>query len=474
MQPSRAEVQELLGRYATSAPRYTSYPTAVDWSGDFDPASYSELLTLSAAEEGPLSVYVHVPYCDERCLFCGCNVVITRNVDRVERYLGNLEREIELVAATGIGRRPVQQLHFGGGTPTHLSAAQLERVMVALGRAFQIDVSTEVDESAEIAIEVDPRVTSREQLVTLGRLGFKRISLGVQDFDPDVQTAIKRVQSESQARDVIDWARAEGFDSVNVDLIYGLPHQTRDSFQDTVTRTLALAPDRVALFHYAHVPWMKKHQRALDMEAAPDTEEKFAIFQDAAASFLEGGYVHIGLDHFARADDELAVALTAGGLQRNFMGYTTLRTGRRGWGLVGLGPSSIGEVGGCYAQNSPAEAEWATALEEGRLPCVRGYRLTAEDELRRDVIMGLMCNLHLKKNAIEADHGIEFDTHFAAELKALAPLEQDGLVQLLADELRVTELGQMFLRNIALPFDAYYSDRVSRGEAARETFSRTL
>ena len=468
MQPSREAVQELLARYATSAPRYTSYPTAVDWSGDFDPETYPDLLAASAAEDGPLSVYVHVPYCDERCLFCGCNVVITRNKDRVERYLGCLEREIELVAATGIGRRPVRQLHFGGGTPTHLSAEQLERVMTALGRVFQLE------ECAEVAIEVDPRVTSREQLATLAGLGFRRISLGVQDFDPDVQKAIKRVQSEDQARAVIDGARAEGFVSVNVDLIYGLPHQTRDGFAGTVARTLTLEPDRVALFHYAHVPWMKKHQRALDMEAAPDTEQKFAIFQDAAASFLEAGYVHIGLDHFARADDELAVALGAGGLQRNFMGYTTLRTARRGWGLLGLGPSSIGEVGGCYAQNSPGEADWATALEDGRLPCARGYRLTAEDELRRDVILGLMCNLHLKKRAIEAEHVVDFDAHFAAELQALAPLERDGLVELLTDELRVTELGQMFLRNIALPFDAYYADRVARGDAARDTFSRTL
>lgn len=456
---------ELLEKYRTSAPRYTSYPTAVDWSPDtFDPAEYATRLANEAAREGPLSVYVHLPFCVEMCLFCGCNVVITRKEERVENYLAHLEKEFAHVAETGIGSRAVHQYHWGGGTPTHLDVEQMRRVQAAFEGAF------ELAPKAEVAIEVDPRVTSTEQVEALAEMGFNRISLGVQDFNHDVQVAIKRVQSEELTRRLIDDARKNRIRSVNVDLMYGLPEQTRASFKRTVDTVLDIRPERVALFHYAHVPWMKKHQTALDMDAAPDSAEKLAIFIDALEAFIDAGYVYLGLDHFALPDDELAKALQAEKLDRNFMGYTT----RRGDAMVSLGVSSIGDIDGCFVQNHPVEADYLAAVAAGGFGTKRGHALSADDGLRRDVILGLMCNGVLHKGAIEAKHGIEFDAVFAPELAALAPLADDGLVHLDPDALRLTPLGQLFMRNVALPFDKYYAARQARGENSGGTFSKTL
>jgi oxygen-independent coproporphyrinogen-3 oxidase len=456
---------QLLEKYRTSAPRYTSYPTAVDWSAEtFDPGRYPQHLAREAARDGPLSVYVHLPFCVEMCLYCGCNVVITRKDERVERYLERLETEFARVSRSGIGRRPVHQYHWGGGTPTHLDVAQMQRVQAAFTSAF------ELAPGAEVAIEVDPRVTSTEQVEALAEMGFNRISLGVQDFDHDVQVAVKRVQSEKLTRRLIEDARKNRIGSVNVDLIYGLPLQTRASFARTVQTMLDIRPNRIALFHYAHVPWLKKHQTALDMGAAPDPAEKLAIFIGALEAFLDAGYVYLGLDHFALPDDELARALENETLDRNFMGYTT----RRGDAMVSLGVSSIGEVDGCFVQNHHSEGAYLAALEEGGLAAMRGHALSADDRLRRDVILGLMCNGVLHKSAIERAHGVEFDAAFSAELAALAPLEDDGLVLLDPDALRLTPLGQLFMRNVALPFDRYYAARQARGESGGGTFSKTL
>jgi len=454
----------LLEKYATSAPRYTSYPTAVDWAKDFDATSYPARLTRAAARSEPLSIYVHLPYCAELCLFCGCNVVISRSPDRMRAYVDRLLREFESVARSGIGARAVRQYHWGGGTPTQLPLAEMQRVQAAFERAFHLAPD------AEVAIEVDPRVTSSEQIAWLASRGFNRVSMGVQDFDPDVQREIKREQSEEQTRAVIDAARAHGIRSVNVDLIYGLPRQTPASFARTIERVLDIRPERVALFHYAHVPWMKKHQTALETELAPSSETKLTIFLEAIEAFRAAGYVYIGLDHFALPDDELARAFERRELQRNFMGYTT----RRGTDMVSLGVSSIGDVDGAYLQNAPKEAEYLAAVDAQGFATQRGHALDADDLLRRDVILGLMCNGVLEKAGIERAHGIVFDEYFARELAALRPLADDGLVRLDADALRLTALGQLLMRNVALPFDRHFGLRAARGETGQNTFSKTL
>lgn len=460
----RTVTKELLEKYATSAPRYTSYPTAVDWSKDFDASRYPELLRKAAASDEPLSVYVHLPYCAELCLYCGCNVVISRNEGRMQAYVDRLVREFAFVKESGIGRRPVRQYHWGGGTPTQLPLKEMARVQAAFEDAFHLAPD------AEVAIEVDPRVTTTEQIEWLAKHGWNRVSMGVQDFDPNVQEAVKRVQSEAQTRAVIDAARSNGIQSINIDLIYGLPLQTAKSFEETVDRVLAIRPERVALFHYAHVPWLKKHQTAMEVGEAPSTDVKFAIFTRSVEQFRAAGYVYIGLDHFALPDDELAVALRAGKLQRNFMGYTT----RRGGDMVSLGVSSIGDVAGCYVQNAHKEAEYLASVDEKRHAAFRGHELSADDKLRRDVILGLMCNGVLWKKDIERAHGVVFDTVFASELAQLAPLAEDGLVELRPDCLRLTEIGQTFMRNVALPFDRYFAARKSRGDESKTTFSKTL
>lgn len=456
--------RELLSKYATSAPRYTSYPTAVDWSASFDAARYPKLLEQVAGTGEPLSVYVHLPFCRELCLFCGCNVVISQNTNRYDAYLDRLEAEFATVRASGIGERRVRQYHWGGGTPTQLDLARLERVQAAFEKTFRLDGD------AEVAIEVDPRVTTREQIAFLAAHGFNRISMGVQDFEPAVQAAIHRVQSEEETRAVVDAAREHGIASVNVDLIYGLPLQTPASFEKTVQRVLDMRPERVALFHYAHVPWLKRHQTAIEIDAAPQSDAKFSIFRRSVEQFTAAGYVYIGLDHFAVPKDELAVAMREERLQRNFMGYTT----RRGSDLVALGVSSIGDVAGCYVQNAPKEFDYEAAVQEKGHAANRGHELTPDDRLRRDVILGLMCNGVLRKSTIESAHGISFDETFARELGELAALADDGLVVLERDAIRLTALGQMFMRNVALPFDRYFRERKAKGQDGTPTFSRTL
>lgn len=467
----RPEVpRELLARYATAAPRYTSYPTAVDWDAGadapFDPDAYPARLASAAdARPGePLSFYTHVPFCAELCLFCGCNVQISRSSERYDRYLDAVEAELETVAASGIGRRPIQQLHWGGGTPTSLDLAQLERLFGMIAERFTLG------EGAEVSLEVDPRVTTREQIALLAELGFNRISLGIQDFEGDVQAAIKRIQSVDATRSLIDGARESGIESINVDLIYGLPHQTREGFARTIQEVLRLAPERVALFHYAHVPWMKKHQDAMDLDAMPGAEEKLDIFGDAVASFGDAGYEYLGLDHFALPGDELVVAARGGTLHRNFMGYTT----QRGREMLSIGVSSIGEIDGAYVQNLPQEPAYVQAIAERGFATYRGHEITAEDRLRRDVILELMCNGRVDKARIEAEHGIRFDDEFALELGELAPMERDGLVELRPDALVLTDIGQVLMRNVAVPFDRHMRERKARGEAGSRTFSKTL
>lgn len=456
--------RELLEKYATSAPRYTSYPTAVDWTGDFEPADYPGLLAAAAERTDPLSVYVHVPFCEHMCLFCGCNVTITRRSDRRDDYLDVIEREYATVAQSGIGARKVHQYHWGGGTPTQLDLAQIERLQAAFDRTF------ELAPDAEVAIEVDPRVTTPAQIELLARLGFNRVSMGLQDFEHEVQEHVARVQSEEETRAIVQAAREAGMSSVNIDLMYGLPYQTRGGFESTVETILDIRPERVALFHYAHVPWLKKHQTALDVDAMPSSDEKLAIFLRSIEQFEDAGYVYIGLDHFALPDDPLAQALSQGVLHRNFMGYTT----HRGSEMVSLGVSAIGEVNGAFVQNEHTEPEYKSRVRSDGHAAKRGHRLSDDDRLRRDVILSLMCNGVIDKHDIETRHAIGFDETFADALEALEPLQQDELVRLDADAVRLTPMGQMFMRNAALVFDRYYAARQAQGRDSKNTFSKTL
>lgn len=456
---------ELLERLSRSAPRYTSYPTAVDWQSAFAPENYAQLLAAESERKGPLSLYAHIPFCPERCLYCGCNVVISRKRARVASYVERMLRELESLERAGMGRRALDQMHWGGGTPTYLLEGEIERLFRAVNGVFTFEPD------ADLSIEVDPRVTTGEQLDLLGELGFRRISIGVQDWDTRVQEEVHRVQSRELTCDVVEAARAAGFRSVNIDLIYGLPYQTRKSFSATIDGVLELRPERIALFHYAHVPWIKKHQRVLATQAMPSASEKLSIFLRSTKRLRAVGYQSIGLDHFALPSDELAIAAADGQLKRNFMGYTT----RADEGLVPLGTSSIGELGGHYVQNSADESDYVGRIDQTGLACFRGHRLSAEDRLRRDVIVELMCNGHVNKPDIENRHSICFDQHFAVEMSELLALQDDGLVELHAGAIRLTDLGQLLMRNVALVFDLYFRERMALGgDAANTTYSKTL
>lgn len=439
-----ARVAELVHRYDRPGPRYTSYPTAPAWSDGFGPADFEAELARRPADR-PLSLYVHIPFCHERCLYCGCNVVITRHEEVAVPYLDDILTDIDLVHDKLTGSRRAVQLHFGGGTPTYLAPAQLAGIVERVFDRFDFDPD------AEISIEVDPAVTTLDHIRTLRRLGFNRISMGVQDLDPKVQAAVNREQPASELRAFFDHCRNEGFPSINVDLIYGLPHQSVESFTQTVASILEWGPDRVAMFSYAHVPWIKPHQKLMPEEALPGADEKLSIFLAARRAFLAADYDAIGLDHFARREDELSVARRKVALRRNFMGYTT----RPASDVLAFGMSSISELDACYAQNQSRLSKYQTAVRAGELPVHRGARLSAEDRLRRDVIMDLMCNTVIDKARLEATHGIRFDAHFATELRELAPLEEDGLVELTGDRVSVTPYGQLLLRNVAMAFDQY-------------------
>jgi oxygen-independent coproporphyrinogen-3 oxidase len=454
----------LLERYGVAAPRYTSYPTAIDWRGNLDPASYHERLEAASQAAGPLSIYVHVPFCERRCLFCGCNVVITKNHARATPYLDDLESEIAAAKSAGIGRRKVTQYQWGGGTPTFLSESEIERLHGLITGAFEFEAG------AEIAIEVDPRHASTGQIETLARLGFNRLSAGVQDFDPKVQEAIRRVQSEEETRRVVSDARAAGFGSINIDLIYGLPFQTLEGFDRTLDRVLDIRPDRIALFHYAHVPWIRKHQEALPADAFPDAATRARIFVHAIGRLSDGGYELIGLDHFALPDDELARARRDGSLQRNFMGYTT----RKGSDLVPFGVSSIGEIGGAFVQNPKEVETWSAMVRAGGHAIERGHVLDRDDRVRRDVIMRMMCGGRIDKRAVEKEWAVRFDDDFSVELADLEGAETDGLLVRGADSIEATPLGRLFLRNLALPFDRYFRARKAGPDGVARTFSRTL
>jgi oxygen-independent coproporphyrinogen III oxidase len=452
---------ELLRRYNVQGPRYTSYPTAPMWKEGFGPEDYERILVESAAaaSPAPLSLYFHLPFCEKLCYFCGCTVFITgRDHSPEDAYLSCLEREIDWVANSAAAGRPVTQLHLGGGTPTYFSPEHLERLWGRIADRFVFAPD------AEIGVEIDPRVTTPRHLETLARLGFNRLSMGVQDFDPRVQKAINRIQPFEGTRDTVAAARALGFPSVNMDLIYGLPYQTPESFDSTIDRVLEIGPDRLAVYSYANVPWMKKHQAILEPHL-PDETAKFGIFRTALERFTGAGYEYIGMDHFARPDDELARARRDRTLHRNFQGYTT----KAGTDLLGFGMSAIGSIGPHYVQNRRELPAYREAVRSRGAATFRGARLSPEDALRRTVIENLLCHGIVVKREIEGRFGIRFDATFGDALGKLSACAEDGLVELSPDEIRATPLGRVFLRNLAMPFDAYLQETPEK-----PVFSRTL
>jgi oxygen-independent coproporphyrinogen-3 oxidase len=436
----------LIRKYDQPLPRYTSYPTAPHFQESFGIGEYGELLDRSRESGRPLSLYVHVPFCSVRCFFCGCHTKIGRAPERAAPYLKLLDREMELTAARlGADERAVEQIHWGGGTPTFLSADELSQLMQSIRRHFQIA------DGCEIGVEVDPRECTAEQLDALAEAGVNRLSLGIQDLSPEVQKAINRFQTAEETWAVLEGARRRGMDSVNVDLIYGLPEQTVEGFSATLDAVIERAPDRLAVFNFAYLPQIFRHHKAIDADALPDPETKLTLLETTIERLTGAGYVFIGMDHFAKREDPLTQALFEGSLTRNFQGYSTHADAD----LVGFGVSSISQVADGYAQNRTAIPDYQTVIDRDQLATFRGLELDADDHLRRGVIMDLMCRLGVDKSAVEAAHAIDFDATFERELTDLAPLEADGLVQIRPDRLEVTPAGRLMIRNIAAVFDTY-------------------
>jgi oxygen-independent coproporphyrinogen III oxidase len=451
---------ELLARYDKPGPRYTSYPTAPQFSTDFGPEAYRERLGMANARAGePLSIYCHIPFCDHRCLYCGCHVIITQRDDIVDKYLGYMKREIDKVAGLLPDRREVLQLHWGGGTPTHLHSEQMEQLYRHLMSYFRLQPE------AEVAIEIDPRVTSAGHLATLQKLGFNRLSLGVQDFTPEVQHAVERNQTYEETAELLQEARRLGFGDCNIDLIYGLPLQTLDSFRDTLHRVVGLRPGRVAVYSYAHVPWIRPQQKKIQESDLPNPETKLGLFAAAIQVFTEAGYRRIGMDHFALPEDELSRARDRGALTRNFMGYTV----RQGTDLLAFGVSGIGEVGGAFVQNVKKTSDYYRLLNDDQLPVDRGYVLDDDDRIRRFVILSLMCNFELDLAELRSRFGIEFETYFSKEIAALESTVEPGFLERTPSKLTVTPMGSVFIRNICMVFDRY----LGAGQA-KPIYSRTV
>jgi len=439
---------DLLSRLGKSGPRYTSYPTADRFNADFGYRDYLHAVaSVRTRGKRPLSLYLHIPFCESVCYYCACNKIVTRRRDKAATYLAYLKREVEMQGLLFAGMNEVEQLHFGGGTPTYLSDAQMGELMAHLQRSFRFAP----DERGEYSIEVDPRTVSVERVHSLRRQGFNRISLGVQDFDPDVQKAVNRVQPEAETVAIIDAARVAGFRSVSIDLIYGLPKQTLDSMAQTLDKVVQASPDRISVYHYAHMPHLFKPQRRiLDVEM-PDSATKLAMLQLCIERLGAAGYVYIGMDHFAKPDDDLAVAQRQGRLHRNFQGYSTHADAD----LVACGVSSIGAVGATYSQNVKTLDEYYDLIDQNELPVQRGIRLSMDDALRRAIIQKLMCQFELSIAAIEQAFPIVFARHFADELAELRKMEADGLVQVGADWLSVTMKGRLLIRNVCMVFDRY-------------------
>ena len=437
---------DLVKKYNRPGPRYTSYPTAPRFSTDVDANDWRSLVQANnQSAERDLSLYFHFPFCDTLCWFCGCTMMVSRRPEPIAEYIDVLFREMEQLAPMLHSDRKVSQMHFGGGTPTHLSPDQLRSVGRQIHQLFTFT------DDAEIGCEMDPRGLARDHIKALTELGVNRISLGVQDFDARVQQAINRIHDEALVGQVLDWVRGEGITSINLDLIYGLPHQSTTSFARTIDTILSFQPDRLAVFSYAHVPWMKPHQKLIKEEDLPAPEEKLRMLKYVIETLTDNGYVYIGMDHFARADDELTIAQQEGTLQRNFQGYST----RSGADIYAFGMSAISQLDTAYAQHTKDLNAYREKILKGELPVEKGYVLTEEDRIRRHVIMRLMCDMKLEYARLDSDLGIDSAAHLAEEFERITEFEDDGLLERTPGGMVVTHAGRLFIRNIAMAFDAY-------------------
>ncbi len=449
---------EQYSKYSKPGPRYTSYPTALEFSDKFSYESYLKYL-----DEGKdkLSIYVHLPFCRSACYFCGCNVIFTSKESKLSRYVEYLKKEIDILKEHIDRNREVIQFHFGGGTPTFYKAFELDEIVSYIKDAFP-----NWSKDAEISVEIDPRFFNKEQMEVFKKHGFNRISFGIQDFDERVQQEVHRVQPYELTKEAVELAREYGINSINSDLIYGLPYQSLDSFKATLDKVLSLNPDRLAVFNYAHVPWLKKTMRKFDETTLPSPATKLEIFKYTIDFLTSNGYKMIGMDHFAKPEDELFGAIAKGELHRNFQGYTT----KGGANLIGIGLTSIGEGKRYYAQNTKDMKRYEEAIDSGRLPYERGIELSDDDYIRKEVIMELMANFSIDISRIEKDLNINFEEYFANSIEALKEFIDEGLVTLSKDKLKVSETGTLLIRNIAMVFDAY----MQKYQGNKKSFSKTV
>lgn len=454
---------DLIRRHDLSGPRYTSYPTAAQFQELAGESAWRAAMSRSNGLGNPLSLYVHIPFCSTICYYCACNKIVTANRGRASAYLDYLYREVELQAALVDTSRPVHQLHWGGGTPTFISDTEMRQLMTVLRQHFtMVD-----DQRGEYSIELHPGELPAERLWLLRELGFNRLSMGIQDFDPRVQQAVNRFNSPEQVRELVEVARRAKYRSLSMDLIYGLPHQSTRSFRHTLQEVIALRPERLSVFNYAHMPNLFKTQRQIDARTLPAPEEKLAILQQSIEQLLQAGYVYIGMDHFALPEDELARAAAAGQLHRNFQGYAT----HGDCDLLGFGISAVNAIGDCHFQNHKSLAPYVADLERKALPVAKWVSLTREDQLRRAVINALICHFAVDFATVESDYGVNFQQHFTAELQALVPLERDGLLSIDSRCIRVLPAGRLLIRRICMVFDAY-QEKASEASAPR--FSRII
>lgn len=463
---------DFLKKYDKPGPRYTSYPTAPLFTGEFGAADYKSeiLVTNSLSDASDLSLYFHFPYCDTLCYFCGCTMLVTHDRNKISNYNEYLKKEIELALPLISDKRKVSQLHWGGGTPSYLSPDEIRDIGLYVRERFNFA------DDIEASVEIDPRDLTFEHMAAFRDSGFNRISLGVQDFNLRVQNAINRVQPKEITLDAINWSRDLGFKSINIDLIYGLPYQTYETFSKTVDEIIEISPDRIAVFNYAHVPWLKRNQRVISTDTLPSAEEKLKILIMTIEKLSSAGYWYIGMDHFAKPDDELAAAQRNKSLYRNFQGYST----KAGCDVYAFGMSAISQLKNVYAQNVKTVKEYAHRIQSGKFATNVGYRMTEDDHIRKDVIMSLMCHLEIDKKIIENKYDIVFDEYFAVSLIKLAPFADEGLVRVSEDKIEIAELGKLIIRNIAMCFDAYLEKMLSDAKSvsgepdSKPIFSRTV
>ncbi len=452
--------ESLIRRYDKAGPRYTSYPTAVQFEETFNADSYREIALQTNEQGGPLSLYFHLPFCDTVCYYCACNKIVTKDRSKARPYLDHLYAEMKMQSALFNSNRVVDQLHWGGGTPTFISHDEMKQLMDRTREQFALHE----DGRGEYSIEIDPREVHADTIALLGQLGFNRMSLGVQDFDAEVQQAVNRIQGKGETFRVIDQAREQGFKSVSIDLIYGLPHQTRDRFLRTLDEVIEVGPDRLSIFNYAHMPTLFKPQRRINEADLPSPQEKLLILQSTIQHLVDAGYVYIGMDHFARPDDELARAQREGSLYRNFQGYST----HAECDLIGLGVTSIGMVGNSYAQNFREMDEYTQSIESGQLPVFRGIALSQDDLIRRTVITELICHFALDFQKIENQFDLRVGEYFGQELEDFSAMVEDGLIEMDVNGITVLPAGRLLIRNICMVFDRYLREK------SQQRFSRVI